>query len=353
MKFIETIPKAKNQAIAWITNLRVLATFAVIVLHTGVPLLSQYNRLSLSDCMAGYTYNAITRFAVPVFLMITGALLLGREYESTDFLKKRMSRLVPAFLFWSLVYIIYQWHEGATYFNSDIRGNIEQILRRLKSGTFYHLWYVYMLIGLYLIIPIISKFVRNASEKELLYFLAIWLITIILSEPYFNRLNGTIELRYFSGYIGYLVLGYYLANKQFKAHGLIAFATFLFICFTMVITLGTYYLMVTTKELSTVFYEPLGLCALILSASAFFIAKNIVVRLSFRITIIFENVSKYTLGIYFIHALILNVLAVNNITYAIFNPWLSIPVIALLCFVISWMLIYVMSKLPVLKYLVG
>ncbi|RWY53883.1 acyltransferase [Mucilaginibacter gilvus] len=338
--------------LSWISNLRLIAMLAVVVLHTASPLLFNYKTSALGNWMAADVYNAAVRFAVPVFVMITGALLLGKDYELGDFLKKRLGRLLLPFLFWSLVYVAYQWYEEIIYFHGGLWGNINLVLHQLKIGSSYHLWYVYLLVGLYLIIPIISKFVRNASEKELLYFLAIWFITILISNPYLTRFETAVELRYFSGYIGYLVLGYYLANKQFNFPGVVFIAVLVFICFAIIATIGTFYVVVKTKELSTYFYEPVGPFVVMLSASAFLIAKNTVIRLPIKFILICENAGKYTLGIYFVHALILNILELNGITYQVFNPWLSIPAVAVLCFLISWLLVWLMSKIPVLKYLV-
>jgi surface polysaccharide O-acyltransferase-like enzyme len=339
--------------LTWVNNLRLIAMFAVVVLHTASPLLFKYTGTPPGNWMAADIYNALTRFAVPVFVMITGALLLGKDYELGDFLKKRIGRLILPFLFWSLVYVGYQWYEEIIYFNGGTWGNINLVLHQLKAGSSYHLWYVYLLIGLYLIIPVISKFVRQATEREILYFLGIWLLTILISAPYLSMLSTAVELRYFGGYIGYLVLGHYLANKQFNFPGVAFIAALLFICFAMVIAIGTYYLEVKTKELSTYFYEPVGPFVVMLSASAFLIAKNTMLNLPAKFTRLCENAGKYTLGIYFAHALILNILELNDITYQVFNPWLSIPAVALFCFLISWLLVWLMSKIPVLKYLVG
>src|SRR5471030_1264351 len=204
----------KHQNIDWINNLRVIALFAVIVLHTSAVLLAQYGKVPLNDWLTADIYNAIVRFAVPVFVMITGALLLHREYELGDFFKKRLSRVVTPFLFWSLVYIGYSWYNDEISFGADVWVNTKQVLHLLKYGSSYHLWYVYMLIGLYFVIPVIGKFVRNATENEILYFLVIWFGVMMLSQSYLARFNPQVYLHYFAGYIGYLVLGHYLAIKS-------------------------------------------------------------------------------------------------------------------------------------------
>src|SRR6267154_32982 len=97
----------KPQNLDWINSLRLIALVAVIVLHTAAIPLEQYGKIPLNDWLTADLYNALVRFAVPVFVMITGALLLHREYELGDFLKKRLGRIFTPFLFWSLVYIAY------------------------------------------------------------------------------------------------------------------------------------------------------------------------------------------------------------------------------------------------------
>lgn len=327
--------------------------FAVVVLHTASPLLFRVKEASINDWLAADAYNALVRFCVPVFVMITGALLLQREYELGDFLKRRLGRLIPPFIFWSLVYIGYKLYDGELELSDNIWPNIKLVLQQLQTGSYYHLWYVYLLIGLYLFIPIISKFVRNATEKELLYFLGIWLLTMILGKPYLNVFDPGIDLHNFTGYTGYLVLGYYLAYKPFKFKNMASIAALVFILCIVLIASGTYLLLLKTRSLSTFFYEPISPFILILSASAFLMARFIKIKLNPVVNNIISNIGKYTLGLYLSHALILNLLELSGITYSIFNPVFSIPLVALLCFSLSCLMIYVMSKLPLLKYVTG
>ncbi|WP_183558964.1 acyltransferase [Mucilaginibacter sp. SP1R1] len=353
MKFAEATIQAREQNIAWVNNLRLIAMFAVVILHTASPLLFQYNKSPLQQWLVADVYNALVRFAVPVFVMITGALLLHREYELGDFLKKRLGRLILPFIFWSLVYIVYRWYNEDITFTNNTWANIKQVLQLLQTGSFYHLWYVYLLVGLYLFIPVISKFVRHATEKELLYFLAVWFLTILISKPYLAQFNIAFDLRYFTGYIGYLVLGHYLAYKTINFWGLLLVSTLVFISFAFIIAAGTHYLEVKDHELSTYFYEPIGPFVIILSASAFLMAKCTTVKLNAPLRWISNHAGKYTLGIYLSHALILSSLDLIDINSSLFIPALSIPLVALLCFALSWLLIWIMSKLPLLKHVTG
>ena len=351
MNFSEQITRDQHKSISWINNLRLIAMFAVVVLHTASPLLFNYKTTPLQNWLAADVYNALTRFAVPVFVMITGALLLSREYALTDFLKKRLGRLILPFIFWSLVYVAYRLYNEEIFFTNDTWANTKMVLHQLQTGSYYHLWYVYTLIGLYLVIPVISKFVNNATETELLYFLAIWMLTTLLGKPYFTRFATAIDLHNFTGYIGYLVLGYYLAYKQFHFKDIAFKALFIYLAFVLLIAVGTYYFALKSPELSTFYYEPIGPFIIALSTSAFLTARFTVVKAAKVIGWISDKAGRFTFGIYLCHALVLTLLDLAGVNYTLFSPVLSIPFIALLCFVLSWFLIYMLSKIPFIKYL--
>jgi surface polysaccharide O-acyltransferase-like enzyme len=341
------MPIAKAENIDWISNLRLIALYAVIILHCSSPLLMAYGKVSMPDWWAADCLNALVRFAVPVFVMITGALLLHREYEIGSFLKKRLSRVVIPFLFWSLVYIWYSWYNEEITFGNDAWANIKQVLHLLKYGSSYHLWYVYMLIGLYFFIPVIGKFVRNASEKEILYFLAVWFAVMLITQPYLFRYNPSVDMHYFAGFAGYLVLGHYLAFKEFNVKNLRLWMMLLFLLSIAVIAFGSYWLIGYQKYPGTMFYEPVNPAVLTLSASIFMIVKLTVPKVSPLIIRIRDFVGKYNYGIYLAHALVLYFLDDPfGISYKLCTPIISIPLTALIAFVLSLALVWVINKIP-------
>src|ERR1035437_5480557 len=252
------MPPAKPGNIDWINNLRLIALYAVIILHSTSLLLAQYGKVPMTDWWTADFLNALVRFAVPVFVMITGALLLHREYEIGDFLKKRLIRVVLPFLFWSLVYVWYSWYNEEIVFGGNAWANIKQVLHLLKYGSSYHLWYVYMLIGLYFFIPVIGKFVRNATEKEILYFLAVWFAVMLITQPYLSRYNPSVDMHYFAGFAGYLVLGHYLAFKDFNVRHLRGWMFALFVFSILLIALGSRLLLKYPVWPGTMFYEPVS-----------------------------------------------------------------------------------------------
>jgi len=348
------MPLPKPAAIDWISNLRLIALYAVIVLHCTSPLIMQFGKVSTADWLTADFLNALVRFAVPVFVMITGALMLHREYGLGDFFKKRLTRVVIPFLFWSLVYIWYSWYNEEISFGSDAWLNVKQVLHLLKTGSSYHLWYVYMLIGLYFFIPVIGKFVRHASEKEVLYFLIVWFGVMLITQPYLSRYNPSVDMHYFAGFAGYLVLGHYLAFKDFDVKYLRLWMVLLFTVSLAAITLGSWLIAPYPQWPVTMFYEPVSPLVLTLAGSMFMICKLTVPKVSPVITRIRDFAGRYNYGIYLSHALVLYFLDDPfGISYKLCTPIISIPLTALICFTISLLLVWIISKIPLGKWVAG
>jgi surface polysaccharide O-acyltransferase-like enzyme len=338
---------AKPQNIDWISNIRLVALYAVIMLHCSAPLLMAFGKVPAADWWTADFFNAITRFAVPAFVMVTGALTLHREYEIGDFLKKRLMRVVVPFLFWSLVYIWYSWYIEEITFTSNIWADVKQVLHLLRDGSSYHLWYVYMLIGLYFFIPVIGKFVRNASEKEIVYFLIVWLAVMLMTQPYLSRYNPAVDMHYFAGYAGYLVLGHYLAFKEFNSKNLRLWMALLFVLSVLLIAIGSRLLINYPKWPGTMLYEPVNPAVVMLSSSAFIFFKLTVPKVSPVIIRWRDFAGKYNYGLYLGHALVLYFLDDPfGISYKLCAPVVAIPLTALVCFIITLLLVWLINKIP-------
>ena len=193
-----------KQRIFYYDILRAYAIIGVIichVLHFFGPLNTQF------EIISQLTFHNLGRIGVPLFLMISGALLLNRDYPNLNyFLKRRFARIIYPFIFWIIIIaLVYAYYKmNASFIWSIVIGN--------TSVT----QYFWTLIGIYLAIPLINAFIKEYGEEGCKYFLAIWLITIILNTMHSYPLFTNFNLDYFAGYIGYPVLGYYLSNKEFK-----------------------------------------------------------------------------------------------------------------------------------------
>lgn len=344
-----------QEKIYWADNLRVLATVSVIILHVSADVLYLYGSISKLYWWAGNLYDSLVRFSVPMFLMLTGALMFRKNYELKDFLKRKFMRIIIPFLFWSLIYLIYNlkteiYKEGQMTLYSILKW----VFIQLKTGSSYHLWYIYMIIGIYLFIPIIGKWIRNSTEKEILYFLFIWLFVTLLNQPYVVVLNikPNIDFTYFSGYIGYLVLGFYLSIKQFNSNIINKASIGLIIFGASITVLGTYFFTVADGKFSEVFFGYLSPNILIFSIGIFLLFKNY--NYSNTKTASFTRfVSKYSYGIYLVHVLVLTELAKKGINCYTVSPIIGIPLTTIICLIISGIIIYTVHKIPFGKYISG
>ena len=214
----------------WIDWLRVAACFMVIVVHCTEPfyLGGEGSRiLSRSDAFWAAFSDSFVRACVPLFVIASSYLLFPLSTDSRTFFKKRASRILIPFLIWSLVYAL-------------IWGNPAENLRNLIFNFNYsagHLWFVYMLIGLYLLMPLLSPWAEKVSRKELLIYMSICFASSLLPLIRDYLSNGSLAISYgpggiprqalyplwgeaswnaygvfyyFSGFIFYLLLGLYL-----------------------------------------------------------------------------------------------------------------------------------------------
>ena len=128
--------------IVYFDYLRLFAMFAVMVLHVA----AQNWYLTPVDTFEWQTFNvfdSLMRWGVPVFVMISGALFLGKEHQIKKIFKKNILRLVVALFFWSIIYALWQ-----RFVTNEITSS-EDFLIAVVNGH-AHLWFIYMIIGLYI-----------------------------------------------------------------------------------------------------------------------------------------------------------------------------------------------------------
>lgn len=342
---------SKDSKTDWMDNLRVFATFSVIIVHVSSSVLSHYGTIPNSDWWAGNIYDGMSRFCVPIFLMLTGALLLPKTYEINDFLKRRFSRIVLPFLFWSIIYILYELilkvQNGE---NISLYDLAKFIFLQFRDGAAVHLWYIYLIIGIYLFIPIISKWIINSSKKEILYFIIVWMIAIFFELPKLSKLKPDVDLSYFSGYIGYPVLGYYLikfVNKNVRKLSLL-----LIVIGTSITIYGTYFVTYNTGIFDEVFYDYLSPNVICTSVGVFLFFRDMEFK-NPKFNMMTKFISKYSYGIYLSHILVLLLLIKIGISWEFVNPIIGIPIISILCLITALAITFGINKIPYGKYISG
>lgn len=238
-------PPGSASHIGWIDSLRVLACFLVVLAHCCDPFVGNAAQ-SMSDFRTGAFWGTLTRPSVPLFAMISGALLLPVRMEMGAFYKRRLKRVAIPLVVWSLALplMFYAYFAFVTHGVHTANPNIvpDAYTWEATAGKLYTflfnfnydttpLWYIYMLVGLYLFMPIISGWLNEASRKDVKIFLGIWIFSMTAPalkmfapmlgyDGNFGNMGlwGVCDWNpygmfyNFSGFLGYMVLGWYLTR---------------------------------------------------------------------------------------------------------------------------------------------
>jgi len=186
--------------------LRVAAALAVVCVHTAAPVVVTHPDPQSWGWWLGNLADSLSRWCVPVFVMVSGALLLPKasEVEPLRFYGERARRLLPPLLFWTVFYLAFSLRDRPL--------SAAQVARELVSGTpYYHLWYLYMAVGLYLATPFLRAIVLAASPAAMRVFLALSFAGAVCS-PFTG--SGATFLTLFAPYVGYYVAGHELYRRS-------------------------------------------------------------------------------------------------------------------------------------------
>lgn len=356
----------KTDRIVWADALRFVAIFMVICIHCSDPFnVSPEARSNPEYNLWGSIYGAFLRPCVPLFVMLTGMLLLPVKQEIGQFYHKRMLRVAIPFIVWSLLYNLFPWITGILGLDSSVLSAMFPYAGEDPSRTFgsclrnilmipfnfntytTHLWYIYMLIGLYLYMPFFSAWIKQATRKQMRIFLSIWFITLLLpycQEYITEYIGGTCAwndfgiLYYFSGFSGYLLLGYYLKDNR---HLSPKAATALSIACLVVGYTITYYGFRhmtaqpdATERQVELFFLYCSPNVLLMTVAWYLVVQRINIK-SKIITSALANITKCGLGIYMVHYFVVG--AGYLVTDKIGVPVsIRIPITALFVFAVSW-----------------
>lgn len=359
--------------IPWVDVLRIAACFFVVLSHSCDPFVGQFDA-NRAEFLSGAFWGSMMRACVPLFVMISGVLLLPIKMDTGLFYRKRLGRIVWPLIFWSIItpllYLAYGHAEG-----ENTLYNLVSFPINFNYAT-TPLWYLYMLVGLYLFAPIISPWIAQASRKDLKRFLCIWGFTLFipaieLLAPFAGyrgnygdmgilgacAWNSIGTFYYFTGFLGYFVLGHYLAKypSERSMGATLARAIPLF-----AVGYGiTFFGFVLTQHYFPGEYAYLeipwffnGFSVALMAYALFMIFQKVTVRCE-RCATRLNKVAGLTFGIYLCHFFIVQMGYDFVHTYIPLPPYLQIPVIALLAFAVSGGVVWLLQKLPKSKYLIG
>lgn len=191
--------------IGYFDLLRIFAAVAVIIIHVIGPYRAQFGEIPNSDWVTAIVFNNISRWAVPVFILITGALLLSdtRPWNTQYYIKRRVGKVLIPFLVWSLFYAVLS---GATPAGWDTAEVIARIQELPTHQTYYHLGFFYYFLPLYLVIPFLRPIVQHVPMSAVAILVVGWLVLTLLYLTYVKGIwNHQLIL-----YSGYLLAGFFL-----------------------------------------------------------------------------------------------------------------------------------------------
>ena len=338
-----------SERLMWVDWLKFLAIFGIIGIHVSSNFIDS-NLFSLG-WYSGIFASSMFRYGIVIFIMVSGYLIL-RKQQPVSTIPKRFKRIVIPFVFWLFVYAIIKVVVTKELGNNwNIFGLIGFIINGFLDPTVVtvQFWYVYMILGLYMLSPILSRWIQNAPIKEIEYFLLVW---VVLSAIQFLNIDTLLldYFRYFLGAIGYFVLGYYLTVKQSDLLKSPRFGLMLVVAGILITFIGTAISSIMAHDLSLFFIRlgdlTPGAC---LEAIGLFI---IIMNINFEginpiLNKIATKVSMESYGIYLVNLLVINIIFLMsiNVTSLVF---LKIILISVIVLVICYIIIGVMNRIPYL-----
>ncbi len=343
--------------IRYFDYLRVAAILAVVVLHVSGQNFRHVD-IHSGDWYAMNIWESMSRWGVPIFAMISGALFLSSDYTIGRLLRKNVLRIVIAFFSWSTIYL----------FLTNEAWDTTSVLTQLTTG-YFHMWFLYMIAGMYLLVPILRHMVQD--KKVTRYFLLLCILFSyvlpelvkligVYSETFGSvgsNMLGMLDLKYVMGFTGYFVLGYVLHRTEIDGRttrwiylgGVLAF---------LLTLVGTIVISFHDGTANTLFYENFTINTLLESAAIFLLFKN---KLGSEPAMsgsdeqsyserIIRFLSGCSFGIYLIHPACIYVLDhYFGITTLSISAWISVPLLTLVCLLLSLTITAFLRVIPVVK----
>ena len=370
--------------IVWVDLLRLIAILMVIASHCT----DMYNAAPQDDPLGGFWGSFIGSFfrpSVPLFAMMTGLLLLPMKGTASEFYRKRIPRVVIPLVVWSVINYLIPWVTGLIGMDKSVISvmfpyvaepsqELGEALSNISmipfTFNFYttHMWYLYMLVGLYLFIPFFSAWVEKRDKTLTRTYIILWGISLML--PYLNILispfifgachwNAYGTLHYFAGFTGYLLLGHLLAKgnpiatRKILAVGAMLYFAGYIITYMGFSTISSQYTYAEAPELTQLFWQFCSPNVALMALGVFLIVQRIKIT-SPKIQAVLASTTKCSFGAYLMHYAIIGPVILVILPLRLPTP-LSIICSTALVFAICWALTALIYKIAPrwAKYIVG
>lgn len=333
--------------------LRIVASFSIVLLHVSASYWSVVDVHS-REFLVMTVYNSLTRFAVPVFFMLSG-LFLASPDRANKGIGKRVLKLVLLFYVWSAFYAF----QGVAV--DALRGEFLQSAWKAAAERFIfghvHMWFLQMLCGFYILIPIARQLC--AKKETVQYYVILWavfryLVPCLTTVFHLDTIQARIDslgMDILVGNFGYFLLGYYLNVTDIKkkvrwilyAMGIGAVGLTIFLTIRDCRVSGTY----VEK-----WFSPASLNILVMSAAVFVCFKYGRIFDKVKRPEVWAKVSGYTFFVYMFHMFVIEKLNLIGITTVSFPAVVSIPVLTVVTFIVSLLGAFVADHIPGIRKIV-
>ena len=363
-----------NQRIVFADYIRVIACFLVMLVHSSeffyncsdphfVMLATESNRFWVS-----FYDGTLSRICVPLFMIVSAFLLVPMKpgVSMTQFYKRRFSRILPPLIIFSIIYCFLPALWGFTTIEQGWKDFSTCLLNFPPAAA--HLWFMYALIGVYIIIPVISPWLEKASAKDERTFLALFLLSSFI--PFLRRFvipelwgecfwNEFDALWYCSGFIGYLVMAHYIRfHIKWNRAKRIQVGASCFIIGGIFTGCSSYFMAEAGEIVDNIMYEwAWGFCTpnVILATFGAFLMFSCISKP--KTPALIAEISRLSFGMYLCHMLFLAPIAVYLINGDAANPllpvWATIPLTAISTYICTIIATKIISYLPGSKYIIG
>lgn len=338
--------------------LRVFTIFAIIVFHITTNRWFTSFQENPAEWHTINIFVACLRWCVPVFFMLSGMIFLDPTYHTT--IKKLYSKTIPrilcALIFWSVAYRLLSPLVASFLDIKPITGDdFHRIYEEIFLGTpWHHLWFIYPLLAMYILTPLLRIFTANAKKEHYIYFLILYFIfgSVIPTIDARFQIHISFNISELFSYTGYFIAGYFFYKFDLTKREKIVLYTLGISSFV-----GTYAVStivgVTNGGPATQFFDRTGPNTMLSAFFIFVFVKDLVNNspklLKYTNNKYITTLANCGLGIYLVHDFFNIILNILNINTGTFPAILSVPVLSILVYMASLGVVLIIKKIPVLN----
>jgi len=357
-----------KERVLWPDALRVLAIICVVSLH----ICQQYwdfNDVGTVQWQVVNFVNCLVGWGVPIFLMLSGMFNLSRPAKGSPSEElrdtgRRCLRLIIPLVVWSLFYLIaipvLDYCTGAAEWGGFAALIVSFKTLVIGGPSYYHFWYLYLLLGFYLITPLLRIFIAHVSKQLLEYYLI--LAAICMGISFLNNINPFLDeaLAYFptgniywplSGvfdYLSYYVAGYYFGTYALKRRTRVILYLSGFACFVIRLVITSQWSLMEQQLMLQYAGGAILPSALIALAVFLLVKQRFENRPSKSVATIAQPLCDCAFGVYLVHVFVLTVLLRLWSSWSDMLPAYGIPLMIVIVFAVSMLLTLLLRLVPVI-----